>query len=349
MERVLLINEAQKVIVKSQLFKNEAELQETVKANPELINLSSIFDSPLLIIGRESDYIDVLAITADAVPVIIECKKKDNPDMRYLIAQVFEYASKLNQKNYNEFDQMVSRYFSSNSCEEERYRNLSLKKAFTIFYKLEISDSDESYDENDFPEQLSERLKNGEFFLIIVVDRISETAFKTVQFLNSKMDKLRIEIVEISKYAGEKHNIFVPKHINIDGGQQKKARPGKTTFEDVINRSGARESEYIKKFREIWEDTSDYSIVMGTKGFSAKYHDIPILWIFPDNIRIASPIKSKYGHHFEPLSAILKKHFTNSTDVTVKFGEPEFNIEKLLSFTNEVKLFCNENMEKEAI
>jgi len=100
MEQVLLIQEGEKTIIKSKIFENENELQEIIKQHSNLINLSSIFSSPIMVIGRENEYIDVLAITADAVPVIIECKRKENADMRYLIAQVLEYASKLEQMTY---------------------------------------------------------------------------------------------------------------------------------------------------------------------------------------------------------------------------------------------------------
>ena len=92
MGQVLLCSKGKDVLLASTDYPNETELQEIVKKNPQIVNLSSIFDAPMMVIGRENEKIDLLAITADAVPVIIECKHKNNPDMRYLIAQVFEYA-----------------------------------------------------------------------------------------------------------------------------------------------------------------------------------------------------------------------------------------------------------------
>ncbi len=345
MEQVLLSQSGENIIVKSHAYKNEMELQEIIKHNPDLINLSSIFGSPIMIIGRESQYIDVLSITADAVPVIIECKRQDNPDMRYLIAQVFEYASKLNQKSYNEFDQMVTQYFSSDRCEEDQYKNLSLKDAFMKF-RTTMDDSDESYDENDFVGDLSARLENGEFYLLIVVDKISDVAFRTIQFLNKKMDKLRIEILEVSKFGDETQAIYVPNHINRERVQRKTSQPGKISFEEMINSSGTKEASYIKEFRDMWESDSRATVVMGTKGFSARYDDIPILWVLPDYIQIAPRIKRKHDHLFPPLSGILKRYFSHSTDVTGKFNSTNFNSTKLKDFVNEVKLFCKENQDQ---
>jgi hypothetical protein len=50
MEQLLLARDGQKVIVKSQKYKNENELQEVIKANPNLINLTSIFKTQLLVV-----------------------------------------------------------------------------------------------------------------------------------------------------------------------------------------------------------------------------------------------------------------------------------------------------------
>lgn len=331
MEQVLLSQSGKNIIVKSHAYENEEELQEIVKANPLLINLSSIFGSPIMIIGRESENIDVLAITATAVPVIIECKRKDNHDMRSIIAQVFEYASKLNQKSYNEFDEIVTRYFSSIRCEEEQYRNLSLKDAFKKF-RASITDTNESYDENKFVNDLSEYLRNGEFFLIIVVDMISDVAFRTVQFLNSKMRKLRIEIIEVSKYSNEDRNIFVPNHINRESRRITDPQPGKITLEEMIENCGAKEAEYIREFKNIWEGT-DFTIIMGTKGFSAKYNDISILWVQPDYIELP-----RVNQHKDKLLEIIKKHPHKGN--RIYFNDHKFTSDKLKTFIKEIKDFC---------
>jgi len=336
MDQVLLSQNGKDIIVRSYSYKNENELQEILKSNPDLINLSSIFESPIMIIGRESDYIDILAITASAVPVIIECKRKENPDMRYLIAQVFEYASKLNKKSYNELDQMATKYFASDRCNEEQYKNLSLKEAFMGF-RSSLEDIDESYDEKAFVTDLSERLKNGEFYLIVVVDKISNVAFETIQFLNKKMEKLRIEIIEVSKFGDGDQRIYVPTHANRESVRQIKSQPGKTTLEEILNNSGVKEAGYIREIWELWQADPNCSVVMGTKGFSARYNDIPILWILPDYIQIAPRIKRKYEHLFPPISKTLKKYFNDSTDVTVKFSSPFMNSGSLRGFLNDVR------------
>jgi hypothetical protein len=335
MEQLLLARDGQKVIVKSQRYKSENELQEVIKTNPDLINLTSIFETPILIVGRESQHIDVLALTSDAVPVVIECKRKDNPDMRYLIAQIFEYASKLEKMTYYEFDRMATDYFAGDRCEEAQYRGLTLKQAFLTFRKG-IKDFEESYDEDELAETLAENLKAGEFYLVIVVDEISESAFQTIDFLNRKLDKLRVEVIEITKFSDKETRIYVPHHANEEVKKPKPA-PGKTTFEEMLADCDAKEAEAVRSIKENWEEYPDFTIIMGTKGFSARYKDIPILYVLPSHFRIAPRVVREYKKPFETMMQLLEKHFVRNLKVGVSFSSSGFNLGSIAQFIESVK------------
>ena len=344
MEQLLLSEKGKNVIVQSRKYKNENELQEIIKNNPGLLNLSSIFKSSIMIIGRESLNIDVLGVTIDGVPVVIECKRRENPDMRYLIAQVFEYASRLEGLNYNDFDQIVISYLASERCDEEQYRNLNLMAAFKKFWETNASsdEEDESFDEDKFVSKVSDNLTNVEFFLVIVVDEISETASRTIQFLNRKLLKLRVEVIEISKFSDDNRSIYVPNHINkeVKSGRGTQPQPGKTTFDEMIDSAGARESEYLKEVRNNWEDGGDFSIVMGTKGFSARYQDVPILYVLPTHFRIAPRVKRKYQNLFDPMMELLEKHFHRDLKVGISYNSQGFSVDKIGPFINDLKALC---------
>ena len=47
MEQLLLSEKDKNIIVQSRKYKDENELQEIIKKNPGLVNLSSIFKSPI--------------------------------------------------------------------------------------------------------------------------------------------------------------------------------------------------------------------------------------------------------------------------------------------------------------
>ena len=347
MEQVLLSTGDNNIILKSAPYQKEEFLQEIVKNHPGLIDLSSVFDTPLMIIGRESEHIDVLAITADAVPVIIECKRKDNPDMRYLIAQVFEYASKLSRKSYREFDEMVTKYLASDRCQETKYKGLTFREAFSIFRKQQFEE-EATADDEDVVSTISECLENGEFYLLVIVDRISEIAYQTIQFLNRKLDKLRIDIIEVSKFHDGKRKIFVPNHVNREKSASPKPQPGKITFDEMLESCGSKEAEYVQEIRNLWLDQDDFTISMGTKGFSTRYKDIPILYILPNSIRIAPRVKRYYGHLFDSMSGLLKNHFKFAADTSAKYDSKGFSMEGLKSFIPEVKAFW-QNALKEPI
>jgi hypothetical protein len=339
MEQLLITENGKNIIVRNWKYENENELQEVIKKNPGILNLSSIFKEPIMIIGRESQQIDVLGITMDYVPVVIECKRKANPDMRHLIAQVFEYASKLDEFSYNDFDQMVIKYLSSDRCEEKQYKNLNLASAFKIFWDTNaVNDrEEETFDEVSFVNKVSENLKEGEFYLVIVVDEISEPASRTIEFLNRKLHKLRVEVIEISKFIDNKRTIYVPSHVNKSDTKSKAPQPGKITFEEMVESVGVQEAEYIKTIRSIWEEGDDFSIHMGTKGFSVRYKDIPILYILPSHFRIAPRLKREYKQLFEDVFTLLEKHFNRNLQVGVNYNSPGFSCEDIKAFLGALK------------
>ena len=65
-----------------------------------------------------------------------------------------------------------------------------------------------------FTDYRNDWYREGEFYLVIVIDEISETASRTIKFLNKKLHKLRIEVVEITKLSDTKRAIYVLNHVN---------------------------------------------------------------------------------------------------------------------------------------
>ena len=166
MEKALLVGTENEMKFVLADYNKELEIQELIKNHPSLINMSSIFDSELLVIGRETWRIDVLAMTSTCVPVIIETKKRNNHDMRDLIAQIFEYASLLQNKNYSDLEEASSRYFSSPRCIETQYKN---KRFYDCFKEFLIQENDaDLMDEENFQKRIEENLKSGQFYLVIV-------------------------------------------------------------------------------------------------------------------------------------------------------------------------------------
>ncbi|AEF85383.1 hypothetical protein TREPR_1866 [Treponema primitia ZAS-2] len=324
MDRIVLYENDISNILFSTKYDNELEIQELVKNQPGIIELSSIFDSPLLIIGRETHRIDVLGITLSGIPVIVECKRKDNPDMRYLIAQIFEYGSALQNKNFDDLDTYARNYFNSERCKETKYKNKSLLEALSIL-KNENSDYDDISNEN-IQETIYNNLKEGNFYLLAVADEIDDITKGTIEFMNSKLGGLYIEMVEIKKYKANATIVFVPQHTNptstIHTNSSKKrvsSGIGKTTVEEMKSRGTTQQNEHITQIINIWENYDDCSIVMGTSGLSMRYKDIAIFWLFVDSLRIANPLKSQLKTKkmpeklYDDILSVFKRKFTEKS------------------------------------
>lgn len=347
MEHALLIREGKNMILHNRPYENEKELQEVIKNSPELIQLSSVFEYPLLIIGREVDGIDVLALTVEGVPVIIECKRRQNPDMRDIIAQIFEYAARLHQKTYDEVNEIAKRYFSGDRCENDDYKNLDLNQAVLKCREI-INKNEETTDglmsEEEIIRTISDYIEQGEFYLLIVVDAISDIAFQTIEFLNSKLQKLRIEIIEVPKFQDNYGRIFIPNHVNpISRGsrQNTKAQPGKLTFDQMLKSCNPLQAKYITCFKELWEEDSEFTIEMGGKGFSAKVCNKHVVWVFSDRIQVRThddftPIKDK-------LVRKLTEHFPGTTGKKATLREDDLkNLDNLKSFIEDIKRIIND-------
>ncbi|MFX0067362.1 MAG: hypothetical protein ACFFC7_35015, partial [Candidatus Hermodarchaeota archaeon] len=241
--------------------------------------------------------------------------------------------------SYNDFDQMVIKYLSSDRCDEEQYKNLDLASAFKKFWEANGGEDqeDETFDENDFKRKVFDNLKDGEFYLVIVVDEISETVSRTINFLNKKLYKLRVEIIEISKFSDSKRAIYVPNHVNREERPDRVSQPGKTTFEEMVASAGAKEAEYIKAFRFSWEEGADFSIHMATKGFSIRYREIPILYVLPTHFRIAPRLKREYKPLFKDVFTLLEKHFYRNLQLGVGYNSQGFSNTKIEAFLKELK------------
>ena len=289
MEKALLVGTENEMKFVLADYNKELEIQELIKNHPSLINMSSIFDSELLVIGRETWRIDVLAMTSTCVPVIIETKKRNNHDMRDLIAQIFEYASLLQNKNYSDLEEASSRYFSSPRCIETQYKN---KRFYDCFKEFLIQENDaDLMDEENFQKRIEENLKSGQFYLVIVVDSLDETTRRSIDFFNSKLNKLRIEVIEIKKLKAEENSLYIPFHSNPESKKNiEKNTPGRITLDEMLAMGNSNQKDIVKEIIDTWLGFEGCMYEMGTTGLSLKFYDYSILWLFIDKMYIANPL-----------------------------------------------------------
>lgn len=289
MERALLVSREGAIHFQTAEYDSELEMQELIKANASLINISSIFDSDILVVGRETWKIDVLAISSTGVPIIVETKRKDNKDMRYLIAQVFEYASLLNSKTYGEFEAAATKYFSSERCTDARYRGKTFAENYASF--CTENGNDDFLEDGEFQSRIAENLESGQFYCVMVVDELDSTTRRAIDFFNSKLNKLRIEVIEVKKMVAENMQIFVPIHANPETPKrQDNNRPGRITYAEMLKNGTEKQMRYVTAIVNQWCEYENCSFEMGTTGLSLRFKEFSIFWLFLDKLHIANPL-----------------------------------------------------------
>ena len=76
---------------------------------------------------------------------------------------------------------------------------------------------------------------------------------------------------------------------------------------------------------------------MGKKGFSARYKDKSIFWVFNDHLEIRqSFIKKNFPNLYDKIDKIKGKYFKKKV---IKYSDNNYDIEKIKGFLSEVHSF----------
>lgn len=197
----ILIKNNQKIKkIKSVNYREEKAIQNLIYENPDIIPVEEIEDRIKTIeVAREfgipnSGSTDLIGIDNNANIYIIECKLAYNPQIkREVIGQILEYASFLWHMTYEDFS--------------NRFRK---SKGSAIEYLFESIFNDESAIDK-FIAKIKENLSNGNFKLIIVVDKLNDLLKNTLEFINySSSNNIQLIGLEVSYFKENELEIFVP-------------------------------------------------------------------------------------------------------------------------------------------
>ena len=270
--------------------KDEEQLQELVKDNPDLVPIEE-FDmtGPLMVIGREttlpSGAVDLVALARSGELLIIEFKTgPQNTDFRHSLAQLLDYGSDMWGMSYEDFERAVAaRYFASERCKDPGVRGLaSLEKAAKATWSdLSEEEAARIYD------RLSDQLAKGSFHYVLVAQRFTPTIEKTVEYLNAVMAPVRFYAVELVHFQGDDLSAFESRAI---------LRPTRTpTSTATTSTSEAQllaeiqDEEYRTAARELLEACRGlgFRFEWGTIGVSIRVptadrpEPLTVAWLFP--------------------------------------------------------------------
>lgn len=299
-------------------YNGEEELRDKVINNISLLEHDSIFEAPLICIGKENDGRDITALTAEGIPVIVETKLAHNQDLRDVIAQIFDYASRLNQTTFQELNEWAKSLYSNPDYRGE-HRGLDLIKAFMHFQES-ISDGGLQYNEKSIIIEINKNLREGNFILLLVVDSIREDVLRSIKFLNSKLEILRIEVIEVFKYQSDKIILYSSSHINRDTDKRTRRTQVKKTYEDLCENWTKILKESIDIFKFTLE-SNGFEFINGAAGLPVKYNNQPIMFLRKNHIQIATPMLERNGHKDLSIDLLnlIKEKFVNSEKTLIQF------------------------------
>ncbi len=242
------INDNDLIAYKERDFKidnTEEILENWFENNPKAI----FEDEKVFIIGRQvatnlGKAIDLLGLDKNGNAVIIELKREKTP--RETVAQILEYASYIEQLNYEELEQIASQYFSE--------ENFNLIEKHKNFFNVGT----------DTPVAF-----NKEQILIIVGQDITKEIKQSSIFLNKK--GMEVNCLEFRYFKTKSGNQiissdFVVKKDKVLEGVKSGVKPkiNKKIFMENID-------DYLKDFFEKLFDIADKNkmpIHWGSAGFS---------------------------------------------------------------------------------
>ena len=210
---IIRSNGKKTVNLKSQPFANEEQLQKVVAENPSLLCFGD--DAPLALVTRElilpdAGYLDILMVSADGLPVPVECKLARNPQSRReVVGQIVDYVSILTSMTVDELDNAVEGKLD----EALRAFGRETEDKLETLMREVAGENDDTREFDRRWQQVGTKLRAGQARYVIVVDEVPVDLERIVRFLIQRSE-LDIRLVQISHYPDpDGHDLYVPTNI----------------------------------------------------------------------------------------------------------------------------------------
>jgi hypothetical protein len=183
---------------------SEATIQDLVQSFPSCLPIAEIdplFVDPVPIcteLVTPAGSIDNLLITANGLPVLVECKLWRNPEgRREVVGQILDYAKELTRWTASDLQREASR---------------RLARPGNVLLEL-VREAGNDVDEITFNDSLTHNLRRGRFLLLIVGDGIREGVEAIADYLQSHTGlHFTLGLVEMPIYsAPDGGRIIVPR------------------------------------------------------------------------------------------------------------------------------------------
>jgi hypothetical protein len=202
MRRVITLRGQSVAVSEESRFASERELEDAIKAYPEVLPSQDLGLGPLFAIGSQLDFgsgpLDLLCADAQGRLAIVEFKRgSENPDVRKVVAQMLDYGSALWRTSY---DELVER------CE----RGLPVPLETHLAERCAVLE--EPFDAKSFRNGAAGDLDAGDFAFLYVARDVDPRTRQVMTYLaeGPRMRFLGIE-VELYRQPGGDAAVLVPR------------------------------------------------------------------------------------------------------------------------------------------
>ncbi len=275
------------------LAEDEAQLQEIVKENPDLLPVDEFGMSGLLmVVGREttlpSGAVDLIGLSRDGDLLLVEFKTgPQNSDFRHVLAQLLDYGSDLWRMSYEEFESTVAnRYFSGGRCQDVRLRGkASLDEAARAIWP-DLSEEEAE----GFRERLTQQLNSGGFHYVVAAQRFTPTMERTVEYLNATMRVASFYAVELVRFAADGISAFESRTVlkpEMRGTSAERETTNEARFLEQVGNEAYR--QVLQELLEVCRGLG-LRIGRGKRGLTVRLptsdrkEPLTIAWLFPPGI-----------------------------------------------------------------
>jgi hypothetical protein len=249
------------IAAKDAEYTNESELQELLRASPNLLEEtddgSLVFASEVML--SATAWADLIGVRADGTLLIVETKLARNPEIRRkVIGQILEYASLLWKMDYQTLDEFFRREGAPSLYEQVQNR-AQVSATINEFPLIE-----------DFRRRVERNLEEGNFRLLIAVDSITDELERIVAYVACLGSGVKLEAIAVRKHTLGSHEALtlqrygVAQPIKVSSS----VSSGKLTIDEVLAKSeDASTRSKMEKLLACWDQEED-SVEPGTSGVS---------------------------------------------------------------------------------
>lgn len=273
------------VLLQEVKAKDEYELQELVKANPDLLPIEEFgMVGPLLVVGREtglpSGAVDLAALARTGEILIVEFKTgPQNSDFRSALSQLVDYGSDLWKMSAETFESTVPlRFFRSKDCTDPRLqRSTTLDAAMQAIWP-DVSDEEIV----QIRDRIARQLEKGSFHYVLVAQRFTKTIERTAEYMNAISRHASFYAVELVRFAGNNVVAFETRTV-LAAKPPSSEKTDEATLLDKFPETGFR--DVVHRLLEACTSMG-YELYWGTTGVAVKLPvpelpGVTVAWIFP--------------------------------------------------------------------